>query len=116
MQSFTHEDLLRMFPRVSEVVNFQGAKNAKEVNDRIERAIKEFPPKLSPGWIGFLRKLTPWFGFATIDAARADPHGEIALTLEHGRRAARMIIEEQSRKYLEYQRKKAEQRKYRRKK
>ena len=115
MQSII-QDFPRIFPRVSKIVTFRGANTATEVIQRIQVKIDEFPPKLSHGKIEFLRKLIPWIGIATIDAARANPHGEVALTLKHGRKASKMIMEEQARQYLEYLRKKAKKKKYRRKK
>ena len=115
MQSII-EDFPRIFLRVRKIVTFRGANTATEVTQRIQLKIDEFPPKLSPGKIEFLRKMIPWFGVATIDAARANPYGEVALTLKYGRKAAEKIMEEQVRQYLEYLRKKAKKKKYRRKK
>jgi len=115
VQSFT-QDFPRIFPRVDAVVNFRGANTSTEINKRIQAKINEYPHRISPGWIDFLKTLIPWFGVATIDAARANPHGEVAQTLRHGRKAAKMIMEEQARQYLDYRRKKAKKKKYRRKK
>ena len=115
MQSFSEVDLRRIVPRVSEKVDLRGVKTSAEINKRLLAKINEFPPTLSPGWSAFLKNLIPWFGTRVIDAARANPHGEVALTLKHGRKVARMIIEEQTRKRIEYLRKNEEP-KYRRKK
>ncbi len=115
MNSFDQQDLQRMFPRVSRVVEFRGANTPTEVNERIQTKIDEFPPKLSPGWSAFLRKVIPWFGFATIDEAIANPRGEVALTLKYGRETAKQVVEAQARQYLAYLEKKAKQNKSRRK-
>jgi hypothetical protein len=110
------EDFDRIFRRVRGIVTFHKANNATEINRRIQVKVDEFPPKLSPGKIEFLRKLIPWFGVAAIDDARKNPYGEVALTLKYGTKAAQLIMEEQARQYLEYLRKKAKKKKYRRKK
>lgn len=102
-----------IFCRVATKVDLRGANTPQEVNQRLLRNINAYPPRLSQGWISFLSKLIPSIGRRTIDEAIAQPRGIVALTLKYGKKTADRLLSEQSRKRIEYLRKK-EKRKNRR--
>lgn len=90
-----------IFDRVSKKVDLRGANSPKEVNRRLNQKIKEYPPRLSSGWISFLRRLMfAGFGRRTIDEAVAQPYELVGLTLKFGREKARAILHARARKRL----------------
>ena len=90
-----------IFDRVSKKVDLRGANSPKEVNRRLKQKIKEYPPRLSSGWISFLKRLMfAGFGRRTIDQAVADPRGLVSLTLRFGRQKARDILLDRARRRL----------------
>ena len=113
MASLNHEDVMRMFPRISAIVDLKGAYSASEITKRLVVAINAYPPRLSRGYIELIKRVIPFFGAYVIDEARANPRGEVALTLKYGRKTAKLIVEAQARQYLAYLRKKAKQKKSR---
>ena len=94
-----------IFCRVAIKVDLRGANTPQEVNQRLLQAINAYPPRLSRGWISFLRKLIPGFGRRTIDEAIAQPRGIVALTLKYGKKTADRIALKQARNKLENLRK-----------
>ena len=97
----------RIFDRVIFIVDLRGAKTPAEINKRLKMACDQarslrrtYRPKLSQGWISFLRKLVPSFGRRTIDEAVANPRGKVALTLKYGRKKAKDILLDRARRRL----------------
>jgi len=90
-----------IFDRVSKRVNLRGANSPEEVRRRLNAAIHQYPPRLSSGWISFLKRLL-FAGFSrrTIDEAVAKPQGKVALTLRYGRQRAKDILLSRARRRL----------------
>jgi len=101
-----------IFDRVSEKVDLRGANSPEEVKRRLNEKIKEYPPRLSSGWISFLERLIfAGFGRRVIDESVSKPYGIIALTLRHGKKIAEAIVLDRERRLREYVRRKKRKRK-----
>jgi hypothetical protein len=91
----------KIFDRVSKIVDLKGADTPQEVNRRLNQKIKEYPPRISSGWISFLKRLI-FAGFSrrVIDQTISQPYGLVGLTLKHGRERARHILLARARRRL----------------
>jgi len=102
----------KLFNRISKRVNLKGAGTPQEVNRRLKRKINEYRylPRKDQLAVFFARARMPnlkklifaGFGRRTIDEAVANPRGEIALTLKHGREKARDILRKRARRRLRW--------------
>jgi len=90
-----------IFNRVSAKVDLRGANSPEDVNRRLNQKIKEYPSRLSSGWISFLKRLI-FAGFSrrVIDQSISQPYGLVGLTLKHGRERARHILLARARRRL----------------
>ena len=101
MDFMSDKEFHELFDRVSAKVDLRGANSPEEVNRRLKQKIKEYPPRLSSGWISFLKRLMfAGFGRRTIDQAVANPQGKVALTLKYGREKAKDILLARARRRL----------------
>ena len=104
-----------LFDRVSRKVNLKGAGSPAEINRRLKLKIDgykylqkkkallvfEISKKEAELGIRDLKKLMfRGFGRRTIDEAIARPRGKVSLTLRYGRKNARDILLERSRKRI----------------
>jgi hypothetical protein len=97
-----------LFDRTSRVVDFEGCGTARDINERLNQAIKEVKYECGTGPLAPLRarrqisnlKRLIFAGFArrAIDEAIAKPQGKIALTLKYGREGAKGILQERHRR------------------
>lgn len=101
MDFLSDKEFHEIFDRVSAKVDLRGANSPEEVNRRLKQKIKEYPPRLSSGWISFLKRLMfAGFGRRTIDQAIANPRGKVALTLKYGKEKAKDILLARARRRL----------------
>ena len=102
MDFFPDKEFHKLFDRISQRINLEGAGSPTEINERLRQRIQELKyiygndplaPLRTQGPISQIRALISG-GFArhAIDEAIANPHGEIALTLKLGKRRAQKIL------------------------
>ena len=100
----------KIFDRVSKIVNFKGAGTPQEIIRRLNRKIKEYSYPSGNTPLAQLRAkrrisdlenlISAGFARRTIDEAVANPQGEVALTLKHGRKKAKDILLNRARRRL----------------
>lgn len=102
MDFIPDKEFHRIFDRVSKIVDLKGAGTPQEINERLNRKIKEgrYLPRRSQLGLFLARSRIPnlkrlifaGFGRRTIDEGVARPQGIVALTLKYGREKAKDIL------------------------
>lgn len=110
MDFLPDKEFHKVFDRISRKINLKGAGTPSEINERLKHRIIEIRDEYghSPlgrlqaeGKVASLRGLIfSGFGRRAIDEAIANPTGEVALTLKHGRAYAKHAIENRKRKRI----------------
>ena len=108
MDFLPDKEFHKLFDRISDRINLEGAGSVREINERLNQRIQELEyrygtdplaPLRAQGPISQLKALISG-GFArrAIDEAIANPRGEIALTLKLGKKRAKEILTKRKRR------------------
>lgn len=100
MDFMPDKEFHEIFDRVSRIVDLKGCRTQADVIRRLKQKIKQqihaannpLAKIRATNEATFLKKLIPAFAKRVIDEAHAEPQGEIALTLKHGRKKAEILF------------------------